>query len=217
LRFDSKATGFPQMGPLRLLVAVFVAVGVVVAYYADKMLSAQSEKSTNTASTEAAALREPMRVVAAPRPQRPAPPPAAARPPAKPTLPQVVTLSSPARTVTLRDDGSGHFRAEGRVDGRRVEFLVDTGATAVVLRASTAAQLGIRPSRSEYTVKVYTGNGETRAAVVRLGKIEVGDIVVRDVRALVQQDDTLTVDLLGMTFLSKIKWTHERGKLVLEQ
>lgn len=194
------------MGSLRIFVVAFVAIGVVIAYFADRMLNAPVA-STNAANTTVAAPRAATSPVL---PQRTTPETA------KPSLPQVKTLPR-SRSVTLRDDGTGHFRTEGRIDGRRVEFLVDTGATAVVLRASTASQLGIRPSRSDYTVRVSTGNGETRAAVVQLGKVEVGDIVVRDVRALVQQDDTLAVDLLGMTFLSKIKWTHDRGQLVLEQ
>ena len=151
-----------------------------------------------------------------------------AQAPAKSALPQVITLSpssSPSlsssyasgRTITLRSDSSGQFQTQARVDGRRVDFVVDTGASAVVLRASTAAQLGIRPAASEYTAKVLTANGETRAAIVQLNSIEVGDITVRDVRALVQADETLGMNLLGMTFLSRVRWSHDRGKLVLEQ
>jgi aspartyl protease family protein len=205
------------MGSLRFLVVVFFAAGAIGAHYADKLLDTRGAKSTNAANTAApSAQRQPARPVTALQPP-PAPSSPSAQEPARPPLPQVIALPPRNRTVTLRDDGSGHFRTEGRIDGRRVEFLVDTGATAVVLRASTAAQLGIRPARSDYTLKVITGNGETRAAVVQLGKVEIGDIVVRDVRALIQQDDTLAVDLLGMTFLSKVKWTHDRGRLVLEQ
>jgi aspartyl protease family protein len=57
----------------------------------------------------------------------------------------------------------------------------------------------------------------TRAAPVQLGMVELGNIVVRDVRALVQAEEALSVNLLGMSFLSRVKFTHERGKLVLEQ
>jgi aspartyl protease family protein len=45
----------------------------------------------------------------------------------------------------------------------------------------------------------------------------MGDILVRNVKALVQPDNALHVNLLGMSFLSRVRWTHERGKLVLEQ
>jgi aspartyl protease family protein len=117
----------------------------------------------------------------------------------------------------LREDDRGHYRTEARVDGMKVEFLVDTGATAVMLSVSTAAKLGIRPAQSEYTAKVMTGNGEIRAAVVQLNKIELGDITVRDVRALVYSDEKAGIDLLGMTFLSRVRWTHDRGRLIIEQ
>jgi aspartyl protease family protein len=57
----------------------------------------------------------------------------------------------------------------------------------------------------------------TRAALVQLAMVEIGNIVVRDVSALVHRDETLGVNLLGMSFLSRVRWTHERGKLILEQ
>ena len=47
--------------------------------------------------------------------------------------------------------------------------------------------------------------------------VEVGNIVVRDLPALVSPDEALGVNLLGMSFLSRVRWTHERGKLILEQ
>jgi aspartyl protease family protein len=57
----------------------------------------------------------------------------------------------------------------------------------------------------------------TRAALVQLAMVEIGNIVVRDVSALVHRDETLGVNLLGMSFLSRVRWTHEQGKLILEQ
>ena len=195
------------------VVSLFVVAGAFVAHYADKAIVNPNVKSTDTEMAPRAPLSpETMRVMTVP-------PPPKTQAPAKPSLPEVITLSrsTSGRTVTLRDDGSGHFRTEARVDGRKIEFMIDTGATAVVLRASTAAQLGIRPSSSEYTVKVMTGNGEVRAAMVQLNAVEVGEITVRNVRALVQSDNTIGMNLLGMTFLSRIKWSHDRGKLVLEQ
>jgi aspartyl protease family protein len=127
------------------------------------------------------------------------------------------TNSKNSRSVTLARGNGGHFWTEARVDGRRLELVVDTGATAIALRASDAARLGIHPSARDYNVKVGTANGVALAAMVRLQTVEVGDIVVHDVPALVQTDDALGVNLLGMSFLSRVRWTHERGKLVLEQ
>jgi len=122
-----------------------------------------------------------------------------------------------SRGVTLSRDSAGHFWTDARIDGRRLQLVVDTGASAIALRASDAAQLGIHPAAGDYTVNVSTANGTTRAALVRLEMVEVGDIVVRDVPALIQADDALGVNLLGMTFLSRVRWTHDRGKLILEQ
>ena len=122
-----------------------------------------------------------------------------------------------ARSVVLKRGNGGHFWTDARVDGRRIEFVVDTGASTISLRESDAARLGVRPAQRDYTVKVNTANGISRAAPVLLRRVEIGDIAVRDVPALVHPDSALSVNLLGMTFLSKVRWTHDRGRLVLEQ
>jgi aspartyl protease family protein len=120
-------------------------------------------------------------------------------------------------TVTLNSDSRGHFQIDARVDGRSIDFLVDTGASSIALRESSAAKLGIHPSAREYSIKMQTANGIGKAARVQLGRVEVGGITVRDVDALVVPDESLSTNLLGMTFLSRIKWSHDRGRLVLEQ
>jgi aspartyl protease family protein len=124
---------------------------------------------------------------------------------------------SNARSVVIARAGDGHFWAEARVDNRSLKFVVDTGASHIALRESDAARLGIWPTPRDYTVKVNTANGVGRAALVQLRMVEVGDIVVRDLPALVHPDGALGVNLLGMSFLAKVRWTHERGKLLLEQ
>jgi aspartyl protease family protein len=121
------------------------------------------------------------------------------------------------RSIALSRGTGGHFWVDARIDGRRLEMVVDTGATQIALRASDAARLGLHPAARDYVVKVATANGVTRAALVQLRAVELGDIVVRDVPALVHPDESLAVNLLGMSFLSRLRWTHERGKLVLEQ
>jgi aspartyl protease family protein len=133
------------------------------------------------------------------------------------SAPAPVSSSASARNVVLTKASNGHFQVEARVDGRRLAFLVDTGASHIALRESEAGRLGIYPRPSEYTVRVNTANGVTKAALVQLRSVEVGDILVRDVSAIVHPDEGLSVNLLGMTFLSRVRWTHERGKLVLEQ
>jgi aspartyl protease family protein len=127
------------------------------------------------------------------------------------------TNSSNSRSVTLSRGNGGHFWTDARVDGRRLELLVDTGAFQIALRASDAARLGIHPTSRDYSIKVSTANGVTRAAPVQLRMVEIGNIVVRDVAAHVLADEALGMNLLGMSFLSRVRFTHDRGKLILEQ
>ena len=137
--------------------------------------------------------------------------------------PAAVMTAAPAqvatnyRSVSVNRADNGHFEVEARVDGRRLEFIVDTGASHIALRESDAARLGNRPVPRDYTVKVNTANGVGRAARVELRTVEIGGITVRDLPAFVHPDEALSVNLLGMSFLSKVRWTYERGKLVLEQ
>ncbi|MGD9770022.1 MAG: TIGR02281 family clan AA aspartic protease, partial [Pseudolabrys sp.] len=102
--------------------------------------------------------------------------------------------ASPAgsRSVVLRRGNGGHFWTDARVDGRRIEFVVDTGASTISLRESDAARLGLRPASRDYTVKVNTANGISRAAPVLLRRVEIGDVTVRDVSALVHPDSALS-------------------------
>lgn len=122
------------------------------------------------------------------------------------------------RSLTIPRDAHGHFRVDARVDGRRVGFMVDTGASTIALTESDAGRLGVRPSRSEYTVNVKTANGTVKAAPVRLNMVEVGGLQVRDVQGLVVADNSLSENLLGMSFLSRLRrFEYANGKLVLEQ
>jgi aspartyl protease family protein len=127
------------------------------------------------------------------------------------------STSSGSRTVTIRQGGNGHFQLEAVVDGRRMEFLVDTGATGVALRESDASWLGIHPAERDYTARSATANGVVRVAPVMLDRVEVGDIVLHNVAAVVFPDQTLGQNLLGMSFLSRVRWQQENGRLVLEQ
>ena len=131
--------------------------------------------------------------------------------------PPAPAASSSGRTVTLQSDRRGHFQVDARVDGRAVDFMVDTGASVIALRESSAAKLGIHPAVRDYTAKASTANGVVKAAPVMLNRVEVNGITVRDVMAFVMPDEGLSTNLLGMSFLSRVKWTHDKGRLVLEQ
>ena len=137
---------------------------------------------------------------------------------ARPAAPTPQPAPTDSRSVIVSRDGRGHFQLDARVDGRRLTFMVDTGASVIALTADDAATLGIHPSASEFTALVSTANGTVRAAPVELDRVEIEDITVRNVAAMVLPDGALRDNLLGMSFLSRLhRWEFADGKLVLEQ
>ncbi|MFK4510984.1 TIGR02281 family clan AA aspartic protease [Bradyrhizobium daqingense] len=131
-----------------------------------------------------------------------------------------VASTAPAggRNLLLSRDVRGHFQAEGRIDGQRIGFMVDTGASVVALNETSAARFGLRPSRSEYTATVSTANGTIKAARTRIAMLDVGGLIVRDVDAMVLPDAALSENLLGLSFLSRLKrFEYANGQMVLEQ
>jgi aspartyl protease family protein len=140
--------------------------------------------------------------------------PAAAAATARP----VATPSTSGTSVTIPRDARGHFATSARVDGRRMEFMIDTGASLIAMRASDAAILGIHPAAREFTTEVKTANGTVRAASIQLGMVEISGVTVREVAALVLPDEALGENLLGMSFLSRLRrFEYGNGRLVLEQ
>jgi aspartyl protease family protein len=125
--------------------------------------------------------------------------------------------SSGPRSVTLLSDRRGHFQVEGAVDGRNLDFMVDTGATVVALREGDAGKLGIFPRPRDYTGLTSTANGTVRVAPVRLSSVEIRGIRIYDVQAVVIPDQALSVNLLGMSFLSRVRFEMANGRLTMEQ
>ena len=118
-------------------------------------------------------------------------------------------------TLEISAGAHGHFVIEAEVDGTRLRFLVDTGASDVVLSPRDAERLGFKAASLSFTKTYRTANGTVRGAPVRLGRMRVGPIVVEDVRASVNGAD-MERSLLGMSFLSRLGGYEVRGnKLIL--
>ncbi|MGH6670542.1 MAG: retropepsin-like aspartic protease family protein [Xanthobacteraceae bacterium] len=121
-------------------------------------------------------------------------------------------------SVEVPRDAYGHFRVAGRIDGRDLDFVVDTGASVIALTADDAAEVGIHPGAADYTVLLRTANGTVRAAPATLGMVEIGDIMMHDVAAVVLPQGALSDNLLGMSFLSRLHhFDYSNGKMVLQQ
>jgi aspartyl protease family protein len=123
------------------------------------------------------------------------------------------------RRLNIPRDARGHFATDGRIDGQRITFMVDTGASMVALNESSAARFGLRPIPSQYTAKVSTANGIVRGARAQIAMIDLGGgLIVRDVDAMVLPDEALSENLLGLSFLSKLRrFEYANGQMVLEQ
>ena len=119
------------------------------------------------------------------------------------TTPDVRVEHAAGTSAELAKSPDGHYWAEATVNGQRVRFLVDTGATAVALTIQDAQRLGLNPSTLDYGYQVMTANGQARAAQVRLASISVAGARVEDVQALVIEKG-LPTSLLGMTYLGRL-------------
>jgi aspartyl protease family protein len=96
--------------------------------------------------------------------------------------------------------------------------MVDTGASAIALKPEDAAMLGIRPIASDYVAPVKTANGVIRVAPVELGTVEIEDLEMRNVAAMVLPAGVAAENLLGLSFLRRLRrFEYADGKLVLEQ
>lgn len=115
--------------------------------------------------------------------------------------------------IARRQDGS--FAVAARVDGEDLRFAFDTGASAVVLTAESAAALRLTPKPEAFTVTVLTANGRTTAAPVTLDSITVGSIVERRVPGLVARPGALSSNLLGMSFLERLASYEVRGSRLI--
>lgn len=134
------------------------------------------------------------------------------------SLSVATTARAGSRSVSIGRDHRGHFQTDGKIDGQRINFMVDTGASVIALNEKSAAQFGLRPSRADYNATVSTANGTVKAARTRLAMVDIGGLIVRDVEAMVLPDTALSENLLGLSFLSKLKrFEYANGRMVLEQ
>lgn len=122
-----------------------------------------------------------------------------------------------ANAVSYGARQSGHFVVEGRAEDTPVRFLVDTGASLVVLSPDDARRIGLDPDGLDYSQRVATANGMTWAAPVTLKRLSVGPITLSNVRASVNRA-AMDMSLLGMSFLNRLSGYEVRGdKLILRR
>lgn len=119
------------------------------------------------------------------------------------------------RRLVLTADSRGHFVPAGQINGRAVQFIVDTGATQVSLGESEAQRLGIS-TQGAPRVNLGTANGVVVGHRVKLDSVRVGELLVYGVDAVVLPQP-LPYVLLGNSFLNRFQMQRTNDQLVLER
>ena len=114
-------------------------------------------------------------------------------------------------TIELRRGSDGHFHASLEINGRPVRFMIDTGASDIVLSRRDAERVGIEPGNLSYLGRALTANGVVSTAPVRLAVVEFGDFTDTDVRARVNAG-ALDTSLLGMSYLDRFSTHRDRRR-----
>jgi len=116
--------------------------------------------------------------------------------------------------LTLQRNRFGHYVANGSINNTPVVFLLDTGASDVSLPAELAQEIGLKHGRP----MIYqTANGSITVYATRLNKVDLGGIVLRQVRASINPNMQGNKVLLGMSFLKHLEFTQRGDTLILKQ
>ena len=105
--------------------------------------------------------------------------------------------------VRVRAQRDGHFYIDSRVNGAEVRFLIDTGASIVALSPDDAERIGFEPAQLSFSQRLHTAGGIVRAAPVVIRSLELGDIRLSNVRAVVN-GERLPHSLLGISALERL-------------
>lgn len=117
--------------------------------------------------------------------------------------------------ATFTADSRGHFIVNGQVNDINLRFMVDTGASVVALSKEDAARAGVNHLEGTRR-RVQTANGLMLVYQVKLARVQVGDITLTDVDAVVvAEEGKLAVSLLGMSFLNRMEMRRDGDTLTL--
>ena len=128
--------------------------------------------------------------------------------------PYAPPVAADRASVTLVSNGQGHFITTGTINGASMRLIVDTGASLIAMGPEDARRAGINYLAGD---KGYanTANGVATVYRVRLNKVQVGDIILRNVEAIVHETLDMPVVLLGMSFLGRLDMRREGDRLTL--
>jgi aspartyl protease family protein len=117
--------------------------------------------------------------------------------------------------ITISESGGGHFMTAGQINGKAVQFMVDTGATNVAMSVADAERAGINYKEGQ-PVRMSTANGVTPGYRIKLNSVRVGDVEVFDVDAVVTPQP-MPFLLLGNSFLSRFQMKRDNNLMTLDK
>lgn len=123
-------------------------------------------------------------------------------------------ISAAADMLVLSQSEDGHFYAMAEANGVRVRFLIDTGASDIVLSPSDATRIGIDVKALDFTRTYQTANGVGSGAPYRLAQLSLGPIALSDVPASINRAD-MDSSLLGMAFLRQMTSFEIQGRRLI--
>lgn len=129
-------------------------------------------------------------------------------------VPEAMRLSEGGLEVDASADG--HFYLTAEVNGAKVLFVVDTGASQIVLTRRDAERAGLDPASLGYFGTAQTANGVVQTAPVRLESFSLGPFADRDLAAVVNAGD-LDTSLLGMSYLGRFEITFNDFRMRLSR
>jgi aspartyl protease family protein len=117
--------------------------------------------------------------------------------------------------IVLTADSRGHFMPQGQINGKTVQFMVDTGATGIGIGEAEARRIHLKFEQGQ-RVQLNTANGSANGYLIKLDSVRLGDVVVYDVAAIVTPQPMPYV-LLGNTFLTRFQMQRTNDQLTLEK
>lgn len=117
--------------------------------------------------------------------------------------------------IVLTADARGHFLPAGQINGKAVQFMVDTGATSVILSEADARRISLAFDKGQ-RVSVSTANGAVVGHALRLDSVRIGDVQAYGVQAIVLPQPMPYV-LLGNSFLNRFQMQRQNDQLTLEK
>ncbi len=126
--------------------------------------------------------------------------------------PRIQTATNGQKQLLLKRNRQGHYLSTGKINGQEALFLLDTGATDVIIPAKLAERYKLALHKPQ---QVMTANGKITVYSTRLANIELGPLELQNIQASINPHMNSNEILLGMSFLKHIKFAQHQDELIL--